>query len=329
MKIGWKKGMKIALGILIGIPVLVILIMIVRFYGFSPKSRPAQVMSAPTNNEAVDRGRYLVSHVAACVGCHSTIREDVSGEPPVDGHLGGGRDFGAPPGAMVHIRASNITPDKEHGIGTWTDGEIARAIREGVGKDGRTLFPQMPYQTYAETLSDGEVLDIIAYLKTLKPVTDNLGKTDVGFPVSMFIRAEPKPLEKVAPPAPSPSDKMARGKWLLQVSSCHDCHDSRDDHMAKIPGKAFGGGMKFTLPGDKGVVYASNISSDKASGIGSYSNEDLRKVIDEGKGKSGRTLFVMPWSYYKGMTNEDKDALIAALREEPPIPNIVTASTVK
>ena len=80
---------------------------------------------------------------------------------------------------------------------------------------------------------------------------------------------------------------------------------------------------------DKGVVYASNISSDKASGIGSYSNEDLRKVIDEGKGKSGRTLFVMPWSYYKGMTNEDKDALIAALREEPPIPNIVTASTVK
>lgn len=324
---GLKKKLKLAGGAIVALPVLGIVVMLTRFYGFAPKSRPAPVMSAPTSPEAVERGRYLVNHVAACIGCHSNIREDVSGEPPVPGKLGAGRDFGEVPDSPVHIRGSNITSDKEHGIGGWTDGEVARAIREGVSKDGRTLFPQMPYLTYRETLSDGEVLDIIAYLRTLKPLPDDPGRTSVGFPVSMFIRAVPQPLDKAAPPAPSPSDRMARGKWLLKVASCHDCHDSVDDHMQKIPGKDLAGGMKFSLP--KGTVYASNISSDKATGIGAYSVDDLRRVFHEGKGKDGHTLYVMPWSYYNGMTGEDLEALITALKEEPAVPNIVPRSTLK
>ena len=325
-KVTWKQGIKMAVGILVGLPILVFAIMAIRFYGFNPKSRPAPVMSAPTSAEAVARGKYLVHNVAACIGCHSTVQEDVSGEPPVEAKLGAGRDFGDF-GGPVHIRAANITPDKDHGLGGWTDGEVARAIREGVSKDGRNLFPQMPYLTYRETLSDAEVLDIIAYLRTLKPIADDPGRTSVSFPVSMFIRGVPQPLETPPPPPPGPSDKMARGRWLLKTASCHDCHDSVDDKMQKIPGKAFGGGMKFTTA--KGTFYASNISSDKASGIGAYSAEDILRVINEGKGKSGRTLYVMPWSYYKGMTGEDKDALVAALMAEPPTANIVPAAQLK
>lgn len=326
MNAALKKKLKMIGGGVIAVPVLGIIGVMSFFYGCRPRSRPAPVMSAPTSAEAIARGKYLVHNVAACVGCHSTVQEDVSGEPPVEAKLGAGRDFGDF-GGPVHIRASNITPDKDHGLGGWTDGEIARAIREGVGKDGRNLFPQMPYLTYRETLSDGEVLDIIAYLRTLKPVADDPGKTSVSFPVSMFIRGVPQPLEQVAPPAPSPSDRMARGKWLLKTASCHDCHDSVDERMQKIPGKPFGGGMKFTT--GKGTFYASNISSDKASGIGSYSTDDILRVLKEGKGKSGRTLYVMPWSYYKGMTGEDLDALVAALKEEPPTANIVPASQPK
>lgn len=326
MNAALKKKLKMIGGGVLAVPVLGIIGVMSFFYGCRPKSRPAPVMSAPTSAEAIARGKYLVHNVAACVGCHSTVQEDVSGEPPVEAKLGAGRDFGDF-GGPVHIRASNITPDKDHGLGSWTDGEIARAIREGVGKDGRNLFPQMPYLTYRETLSDGEVLDIIAYLRTLKPVADDPGKTSVSFPVSMFIRGVPQPLEQVAPPAPSPSDRMARGKWLLKTASCHDCHDSVDERMQKIPGKPFGGGMKFTT--GKGTFYASNISSDKASGIGSYSTDDILRVLKEGKGKSGRTLYVMPWSYYKGMTGEDLDALVAALKEEPPTANIVPASQPK
>lgn len=302
---------------------------VVKFYVLSPKMRPAPVMTAPTNAEAIARGRYLVHNVAACVGCHSKIDETLPGEPPVDGMLGSGRDFGAFPNYPVRIRPPNITPDGETGIGGWTDGEIARAIREGVSKDGRNLFPQMPYRTYRETLSDGEVLDIIAYLRTLKPVKNKMERTTVDFPVSMFIRAVPQPLEVSPPPAPSPSDKLARGKWLLRTGSCNDCHDSVDGKMQKIEGKALAGGMKFPLPNDKGYAIAPNITSDKATGIGAYSDEDIRRAIDEGKGKDGRSLYVMPWSYYKGMTKEDKDALIAALREVPAVANIVPPSAVK
>jgi hypothetical protein len=202
-------------------------------------------------------------------------------------------------------------------------------MREGVSKDGRALFPQMPYLTYRETLSDGEVLDIIAYLHTLKPVKNDAGTTTVNFPVSMFIRGAPKPLEASPPPAPSPSDKMGRGKWLLKTCSCNDCHDSVNSKMQKIEGRALAGGFKFPLDGDKGYAIAPNITSDKATGIGAYSDEDIRRAIEEGKGKDGRNLYVMPWVYYKGMTKEDKDALIAALRDVPPVPNIVPPSAIK
>ncbi|HVJ89748.1 MAG TPA: cytochrome c [Labilithrix sp.] len=308
---------------------LLIAAVLVKFYALSPKSRPAPVISAPTSNEAIERGRYLVHHVAACVGCHSPIQETVPGEPVVPGMLGAGRDFGEIPGSPVHVRAPNITPDPETGIGNWTDGEIARAIREGVSKNGRPLFPQMPYGTYRETLADGEVLDIIAYLRTLKPVKHDAGKTSVAFPVSMFIRTAPQPLEQSPPPAPSPSDKLGRGKWLLKTSSCGDCHDSRDDKMQPIPGKALAGGMKFELPGGRGYAIAPNITSDKATGIGAYSEEDIRRAIEAGKGKDGRDLYVMPWSYYAGMTKEDKDALISALREVSPVANIVPPSAIK
>ena len=196
-----KKNIKRVLAAIGALITLLITVVIVKFYVLSPKMRPAPVMTAPTNAEAIERGRYLVHHVAACVGCHSKVQETVPGEPPVEGMLGSGRDFGDMPGAPVHIRAANLTPDRDTGLGGWTDGEIARAMREGVGKEGRVLFPQMPYLTYRETLSDGEVLDIIAYLRTLKPVNNDGGKTSVDFPVSMFIRSAPKPLEASPPPA--------------------------------------------------------------------------------------------------------------------------------
>jgi mono/diheme cytochrome c family protein len=324
-----KKIIKLVLGGIGGILVLGVAAIVLKFYVLSPKLRPAPVMSAPTNAEAIARGKYIVHNVAACVGCHSPVQDTIPGEPPVEGKLGAGRDFGEIPNYPVHIRSRNLTPDSETGLGGWTDGEIARAIREGVSKDGSALFPQMPYLTYRQTLSDGDVLDVIAYLRTLKPVKNDPGRTSVNFPISMFIRGAPQPLEASPPPAPSPSDKMARGKWLLKTCSCNDCHDSVNDKMEKIPGKALAGGFRFPLPEGKGYAIAPNITSDKATGIGAYSDEDLRRVIDEGKGKDGRNLYVMPWSYYRGMTKEDKDALFAALRDVPAVANIVPPSAVK
>lgn len=298
-----------------------------KFYVMSPRMRAAPQMKAPSTPEAIERGRYLATHVAACVGCHSKVDEGQSGEPVVPGMLGSGRDFGMIPNFPGHLRAPNLTPDKKHGIGDWTDGEVVRAMREGVSRDGRALFPQMPYQTYAQTLSDEDALSIVAYLRTLAPVDNDPGPMEVKFPVSMFIRGAPAPLDRSAAAAPPPSDKKARGEWLLQVCSCGDCHDKHDDKMNRI--EPFSGGMRFDLPNGKGSVYAANITSDPATGIGTYSEEDIRRVIDTGVGKSGRTLYVMPWKYYSGMTQEDRDALVFALKAVPAKVNAVPPSSVK
>jgi hypothetical protein len=319
---------KIIIKVLGGLAALIVLAIggvLIKFYGTLPKTRPAPVVTAPTSKEALERGKYLVNNVTGCLGCHSPV-QDVPGEPPVAGKIGAGRDFADPafPGKLI---SPNISSDKEQGIGNWTDGEILRAMREGVSRDGRVLFPQMPYTTYAKTLSDDDALSIIAYIRTVEPVKSVGGPAQVNFPISMFIRAAPKPLTASPPPAPPASDKKARGEWLLQVASCHDCHDHYNERHELVAGKEFGGGFAFTT--SKGTFYAPNISSDKATGIGAYTDDDLRRVFNEGKGKSGRDLYVMPWSYYRGMTTEDKEALISSLREQKAVQNAVPASVLK
>jgi mono/diheme cytochrome c family protein len=322
---------KIVLGVLKVLGALLLLAiagMVLKFYVLSPKLRPAPEVKAPTSPEAIERGRYLVTHVNGCVACHSQIDDTRPGDVYVPGRLGSGRDFGEMEGAPFRLRAKNLTPDKETGLGAWTDGEILRAVREGVSRDGRPLFPQMPYGTFRETMSDDDALAVVAYLRTLAPIKNDVGRTEVKFPISMFARAAPQPLE-ASPPAPPPaSDKLARGQWLLKSALCKECHDGYNARHERIPGKELAGGMKFPLPGGKFAI-APNITSDKATGVGAYSDEDLQRALDEGKGKDGRDLFVMPWSYYKGLTAEDKAALIAALRSVAPVANVVPPSKTK
>jgi hypothetical protein len=269
-----------------------------------------------------------VNNIAGCLGCHSKIDDSKPGDFFFPGTEGQGRDFGEIPNYPIHIRARNITPDKATGIGDWTDGEIVRAMREGVSRDGSPLFPQMPYRTYAQTMSDDDALAIVSYLHTLKPVNNNPGRTEVKFPISMFIRGVPQPIEKSPPPPPPASDKLARGNWLISACSCHDCHDGVNERMEKIPGKELAGGAHFPLSGDK-YVNVPNITQDKATGIGAYTDDDLKRIFEEGKGKDGRDLFMMPWSYYRGMTAEDKEALFTALREVKPVANLVLPSKTK
>ncbi len=143
-----KRFGKVLLGV-VGVVGLLVAGVLGRFYGMFPKIRAAQAMSAPTSPEALARGAYLVNHVAACLGCHSEVQSTVPGEPVVPGTEGAGRVFNDPsfPGAL---RSTNITPDSETGIGSWSDGEIVRAIREGVSKNGRPLVSMMPYQVYGK-----------------------------------------------------------------------------------------------------------------------------------------------------------------------------------
>lgn len=309
--------------------VLAISAVAVKFYVLSPKQRVAPEVKAPSTPEAIERGRYLANHVAVCVGCHSEVDMTKSGEPMLPGRIGSGRDFGEIPGFPGRMRASNLTPDPETGIGNISDGQLLLAMREGIGHDGHVLFPMMPYPTYAKALSDADALAVIGYLRTLAPIKNDPGRSEVKVPVSMFIRGVPQPLT-ASPPAPPPAtDPLARGNWLLAVASCHDCHDAFDKRRQPLAGKELSGGAEFPMPGGKGSIFAANITSDPATGIGAYSDEDVLRVLNEGVSKSGRTLYGMPWPYYAGMTDEDKRALIAALRRVPPVSNVIPASTFK
>ena len=313
--------LKIILKLFVALILVIIAGVGVYLYALHPKMRPAPQMTAPTSAEAIERGRYLAEAMTGCVACHSPIDESRGGDFPQAGLEYSGRVFPAGSGFPGKIVASNLTPDPDTGVGQWTDGEIARAIREGVGRDGRPLFPLMNYPNYRD-LSDEDVLAIIAYLRTRKPVKRDNGRTELDFPVGMMIRMAPQPLEATPPGLPAAG--IERGRAMLRILMCGECHTPRDDRGNPVAGKELAGGSEFKGPW--GSVYASNITSHPSSGIGAYSNDDLKRVFREGKNRAGRELWVMPWSITRNLTEPDVDALIAALREVPASPNLVPAA---
>ena len=129
----------------------------------------------------LERGRYLVTGAhPPCILCHSPL-DTTGGHLKVqDGMMLAGRTW--TPDGIPFITAPNLTPDPETGIGTWTDDQLARAIREGIGHDGRTLFPVMPYDKFRH-MSDEDLASIIVYLRAQKPIRNPLPPSNVPFPV--------------------------------------------------------------------------------------------------------------------------------------------------
>jgi mono/diheme cytochrome c family protein len=291
------------------------------FYGAHPKRRPAPEMTAPNTPEALDRGRYLAEALTGCVACHSPVDESRPGDFPQPGLEYAGRVWPSGSGFPGKIVAPNITPDPDTGIGRWTDGEVARAIREGVSRDGRPLFPLMNYPAYRD-LTDADVLSIVAYLRSRKPIRRDNGRTELDFPVGMMIRTVPRPLDQA--PAGMPAGGVERGRAPLKLLMCAECHTPRDNRGNPVEGRELAGGNEFKGPW--GTVYSANITSHASAGVGAYSNDDLKRVFREGKNRAGRPLWVMPWSITRNLTDADLDALIAALREVPASPNLVPAA---
>lgn len=316
-----------ALGALIALAVASV---IVKFYVLSPKSRPAVDMHAKTDAAHVARGEYLTRHVYGCTGCHSKVQSDLPGEPEMEAELGSGRDFGPFPDLFPgRIRAKNLTMDKTAGIGAWSDGEVVRAMREGVARDGTPLFPIMPYPTYAKVMSDEDALDVVAYLRTLPAINYDPGPMEVDFPISMFGRTAPAPLVTTPPPAPPPGSDQ-RGAWLLEACGCADCHSTVNPRHERLEGMYLAGGNEFPV-GTKGKVYIANITSDPDTGIGRWTDAEVIEAIRHGvsKKKPSRPLYGMPWPAYGGMTDADLAALASALRKVPPVKNEVKAAELR
>src|SRR6185312_15256074 len=149
------------------------------------KARPLTDRRFERTPERLARGEYLVKGPAACFDCHSQVDKELDklspGEAPKFHDLGSGRVMFDDGKARLVI--PNITPDVETGAGTWTDDQFARAIREGIGHDGRTLFPLMPYDDF-RNLSDEDLASIIVYIRSLPPIRHEMAKSKIPFPLS-------------------------------------------------------------------------------------------------------------------------------------------------
>jgi len=259
----------------------------------------------------VERGKYLVEVLGACGNCHSP--KQPGGEVPGK-HLAGGFEIPETFGVAV---VPNITPDSETGIGRWKDVEIIRAIREGKGRDGRTLGPPMPYSLY-RSLADRDVTAMVAYLRTVSPVRNEVARSRYTVPLPASYGP---PVTRVADPPIG--DLVKYGAYLAgPVAHCVECHTPADATMKPDASRFLAGGFRFTGP--FGVSYSTNLTPDRETGIGSWTDAQIIAAIN-GSDPTGRVVMPpMPWPYYAGkIAPRDVKAIVAYLRSVRPIKNAV------
>lgn len=319
-----KKILKITLIVLVtGITFLLL------FVKFAlPNVGEPESVTIESTPERIARGEYLANSVCVCVDCHSTRDWTKFSGPLVEGTIGkGGETFDQKFGFPGSFYAKNITP---FGIGNWTDGEILRAITSGVNKNGKALFPVMPHPNYGK-MDKEDIYSIIAYIKTLKPIENIIPEAKPDFPMNFIINTIPKKAAFTKKPAKS--DVLAYGAYIFNASACGECH-TKQDKGKPVEGMTLAGGFEFPLPSG-GVVRSSNITPDKETGIGNWSEEAFvrrfKSYADSGYVaptiNKGNFNSIMPWTMYGKMNEEDLKALYAYLRSVKPIKNTVEKFT--
>ena len=282
-----------------------------------PRARPLTNRVFERTPERLARGRYIVEHEAACADCHSPHDWTTHDSPIPAGMEGAGEDFSILVGLPGRVVAPNLTPDPETGSGNWSDDALARAIREGIGHDGRTLFPLMPYEHYRH-MPDEDLASVIVFLRSLPPVRHPLPATEIIFPVKYLIRSAPQPITDPVP-APDISDPVKRGEFLMNMGGCRDCHTPMDKGTP-LPNMDLAGGQIFEGPWGK--VASSNLTTDP-SGIPYYDEALFLQAMRTGYVKARPLNQIMPWGSYGGMTDDDLKAIFAYLKTIKPIHHTV------
>jgi len=283
-----------------------------------PNVGPAPDITVELRPEKIERGHYLANNVMLCMDCHS--QRDFSlftGPPKPETEGAGGEVFDQSMGLPGRFISRNLTPTA---LGDWTDGEIFRAITTGVSKDGTALFPIMPYPSYGQ-LDEADIRAVIAYLRTLDPVDNELPASHPDFPVNILINTMPQKAN--LQPAPPKSDRLAYGKYLVTAAACNDCHTRHE--KGKFVGEPFAGNAEFLFP-DGSVSRSANITSHE-TGIGLWTKEmfvDRFKSYNEPdyiphRVNPGDYQTVMPWMMYARMDREDLEAIYDYLMSIPPV----------
>jgi mono/diheme cytochrome c family protein len=254
----------------------------------------------------VERGNYLVNSLLTCGNCHSPKGppQAIAGKD-----FSGGLSWDEPP---FKVTAPNITQDKDTGIGNFTDAQIKTVLRKGVKPDGVPVAMVMPSGFY-EIMTESDLNAVVAYLKTLKPVSNK-----VPDPIYKMPQGHPIP-----PGADKPyteamlTDKVKKGFYLATISHCMECHTPFGERGRDFTNRFGAGGAEF--PGPWGVVHSRNITSSKTKGLGDWTDAEIKRAITQGIRKDG-TILAGPMGFrlYAKMTEADLDAVVAWLRTVPP-----------
>lgn len=309
--------------------ILVVLVVVVAgaglayLYAAFPKVPAAGAFKIEPTPERLARGKYLNEHVVGCTTCH-TQRDWTKYSGPVKPELlgAGGESFNLGPAGALYSK--NITPAA---IGSWSDGELLRAVTAGVSKDGTPLFPLMPYPHFG-AMQEDDIHAVLAYIRSLRAIeNNNIKGRELSFPLNLIVRTMPK--AAVPQVRPSPDDKVAYGRYLTRSALCADCHTPIDERGTPLPDRDFAGGQEFVETGYR--VRSANITPDADTGIGSWTEQqfvDKFKAFENTPPKDlgeaeRRQNTVMPITAYAGMTREDLAAIYAYLRTQKPVVNRV------
>jgi mono/diheme cytochrome c family protein len=265
----------------------------------------------PPDPAAVRRGEYLFT-AAGCAGCHT---DKAHGGTP----LAGGKPIYTSFGAYY---SRNITPDPVHGIGDWSDQDFLHALRQGASPDGIYYFPAFPFPSFTG-MTDQDILDIYAYLRTQKPSPQENRPHDVPFPYDVrlsmpiwrLLYFEPGPLA----PDPSQSAEWNRGAYLVNaVAHCGDCHTPRTTLGGLESDRRFNGNMLF----GPGAKRAPNITADPTDGIGKWSVDDVASFLKTGITEDGDVVGA-PMSEVVAdtakLTDADRRAIAVYVKSVPPL----------
>jgi cytochrome c2 len=285
-----------------------------------PHLNDAPDLKVDVSEERIKHGEYLANHVALCMDCHSTRDWSKFSGPLVHGTLGkGGETFDEKMGFPGKFYSYNITPAN---LNSWSDGEIFRTITTGVDKNGHALFPVMPYSHYGK-MDREDIYDIIAYIRSLEPIENQIPERTIAFPMNFIINTIP--VEGNPGKKPSPSDTLQYGAYMTNAAGCIECH-TQVKRGQIIPELAFGGGREFQMPG--GMTRSANITPEKETGIGSWTAETFIsrfKAFDKSDLTMGddKLNTPMPWSMFAGMDSSDLNAIYVYLKSVTPIKNKV------
>lgn len=288
-----------------------------------PNVGEAPDLNVEITSEKVERGEYLAFHVMMCADCHAERDFSLFAAPPIEGTLfAGGEVFDQKMGLPGRFISPNITPA---GVGDWTDGELYRAITTGVRKNGEPIFPVMPYHKYGQC-DPRDIEAVIAYLRTLDPITTDHPESEADFPFNFILRTMPREAEPQQ--RPPKSDTLAYGAYLFTAAACGDCHTNFVD--GEYVGPVGAGGREFLFP-DGSLLKSTNITPHPTGIKNTY---DKQTFIDRFKSYSdstyaaekvakGKLQTIMPWIMYAGMTEEDLGAIYEYLQTLDPVDHAV------